>query len=145
MKLEDILAADLVVVSEGASLEQAAALMRARRTDVLAVQQDERIVGTLSQRDLALKGYAEGRDPHETATATVMTLRVVTCPLEADLPAALRLADEQGVDALLVRARSGELIGLVTRLQLLEGLAEPDILPRGPLPEQVRRVRGNPV
>lgn len=145
MKVEGILADSFEVVPDSAGLQQAAVLMRAWGTDVLAVRQDERIVGTLSQRDLAFKGYAEGRDPHETAVAMVMTPRIAACPLEADLRTALRLMDEQGVDALLVRASSEKPVGLVTRLQLLQGLAEPDKASRGPLPEQVRRVRGNPV
>ena len=136
---------DFGVVSDSASLQEAAVLMRDRETCVVAVEQGGRIAGTLSQRDLALKGYGEGRDPDKDSVAMVMTPRFALCPLDTDLIAALRLMGEYGVDALLLGAPSKRIVGLVTRLQVLEELADPDKEPRGPLPEHVRRVRGNPV
>jgi len=136
---------DFGVVSDSASLQEAAVLMRDRDTYVVAVEQGERIVGTLSQRDLALKGYGEGRDPDKDSVAMVMTPTPVLSPLETDLITALRLMGTYGIDALLLGAPPKQIVGLVTRLQVLEELADPDKEPRGPLPEEVKRVRGDPV
>lgn len=144
MQLQDLMLDPVPAVSEDVSLRQAAALMRDQDVSVLAVLKGPEIVGTLSQRDLVLEGCATGRAPDATAVSAVMTRRLAFCPLGADPGDALRMAEESGAEALLVRADADQVIGLVTRLRLLEALAHADVETRGPVPEYVRRVQGNP-
>lgn len=144
MQLQDLMVEPVPSVSEDASLRQAAALMRDQDVPVLAVLRGPEVVGTLSQRDLVLEGCATGRVPDATAVSAVMTRRLAFCPLGADPGDALRLAEESGAEALLVRTDVNRVIGLLTRLRLLEALAHADVETRGPVPEYVRRVQGNP-
>jgi CBS domain-containing protein len=129
------------VVAEDADLRRAAALMIERRLPVLAVGRGEDVVGTVGQSELVL-ACAEGRLPEATRVSEVMRARLVSCPVDADRRDALALMTEQDVDVLLVRSASGALIGLLSRVRVLEGLAYPDDQPHGPTPEHVRRVRG---
>lgn len=144
MQIDGILSDRFAVVSDDVSLAQAAARMLDLDTDVLAVRNEGVLVGTLSVHDLALAGYGGGCDPHLACVADVLTPRIAFCPLGTDLEAALHLMNEMGVEALLVGEPEGEavLLGLVTRRRVLEALADPDLVPRGPLPEHVQRVRG---
>lgn len=144
MQLQDLMLDPVPAVAEDVGLKQAAALMGEHDVSVLAVLRGPEVVGTLSQRDLALEGCAKGRTPDGTTVSEVMTRRVAYCPLDADLCTALRLVEESGAEALLVRTASAQVIGLLTRLRLLEGLAHADMEARGPVPEYVRRVQGNP-
>jgi len=146
MKVQDIVIHDVGVFPDNGSLRKAAVLMREKQADVLLVQQQgERTVGTLSYRDLALKGYAEGRDPDKDSVAMVMSQHIASCPLETDLIAAMRLMTEEDVDTLVVHEPPEQVIGLVTRTRVLEELAQPSKESRGPTPESVKRVRGAPV
>jgi CBS domain-containing protein len=129
------------VVAEDADLRRAAALMIERRLPVLAVGRGEDVVGTVGQSELVL-ACAEGRLPEATRVSEVMRARLVSCPVDADRRDALALMTEQDVDVLLVRSASGALIGLLSRVRVLEGLAYPDDQPHGPTPEHGRRVRG---
>ncbi len=102
MQIDGIMFDRFAVVADDVSLAQAAARMRDLDTDVLAVRNEEVLVGTLSVNDLALKGYGGGCDPHLACVADVLTPRVAFCPLGTDLEAALRLMNEVGVEALLL-------------------------------------------
>jgi CBS domain-containing protein len=143
MQVSDIMVDPVASVSEDETLRRAAGLMAEGGLSVLAVRRGEALVGTLGQGELA-RACAEGRPPEATPVSALMRARIAFCPVDADLRAALALMTEQEVDALLVRSPKGAVIGLLTRLQVLEGLAYPDNEPHGPAPEQVRRVRGEP-
>jgi CBS domain-containing protein len=144
MQLQDLMVEPLPAVADHASLKQAALLMGERDLLVLAVLRGPEIIGTLSQRDLVTDGCAKGRTPQETSVSEVMTRGVVSCPLDADLGTALSLLEENRAEALLVHAASGQVVGLLDRLRLLDALAHADVEAHGPLPEYVRRVQGNP-
>lgn len=142
MHAHDIMIDDFDMVREDASLQEAAALMQESGTHVLAVGTPERILGILSQRDLAIEGCGKGRDPRSTQVSEVMTPRVASCRVEEDLGAVMRLMREQDVEAVFVRAPSERIVGLLPRIRVLETLASADDKPRGPVPEHVKRVRG---
>jgi hypothetical protein len=72
-----------------------------------------------------------------------MTDRLAYCPLELTLDAALVRMAQEGVEVLLVRNGSGQVVGLLPRVRALESLASPDDRPEGPLPDEVSQVRGD--
>jgi predicted transcriptional regulator len=141
MLVNDLMIEPIDPVAEDADLRRAAALMIERGLPVLAVGRGEDIVGTVGQSELVL-ACAEGRAPETTRVAEVMRTRLVSCPVDANRRVALTLMTEQDVDALLVPSAGGAVLGLLTRLRVLEGLAYPDDRPHGPTPEHVLRVRG---
>ena len=52
---------------------------------VIENEQTKKLVGIVTDRDLALKVVADGRDPKSTKVEEVMTRKVVTCRPEDDL------------------------------------------------------------
>ena len=48
-------------------------------------QKSKRLVGIVTDRDLALKVVAEGRDPETTPVKQVMTTSVITCRGDDDI------------------------------------------------------------
>ncbi|AWN37707.1 CBS domain-containing protein [Methylobacterium radiodurans] len=78
--------------SIGASFTVAAACHRMREHGVgaLAVLDDGKLVGILSERDIAVRVIAGHRDPMLTLVREVMTPRPRTVPAHEPIPAALR-------------------------------------------------------
>ena len=59
----------------------AARIMRDREVgDVIVVDQDGRVVGMLTDRDLAVRVVASGRDPHSTKVEDVCTVFATPVP-----------------------------------------------------------------
>jgi len=56
---------------------------------IIENEQTKKLVGIVTDRDLALKMVAEGRDPKSTKAEDVMTRKVVTCRAEDDVQKAL--------------------------------------------------------
>jgi CBS domain-containing protein len=88
----EVMTADPVCCLGSATVDQVAQMMRNEDIGPVPVvdnSQTRRLIGIVTDRDLAIKVVAEGRDPSSTRVRDVMTQDVATCHPEDDLQAAL--------------------------------------------------------
>lgn len=136
MKARSIMTVNVTCIAPTESLERAWALLRKLRARHLpVVEQGERLVGILSDRDLLVEARREGEGfafPEKTV-AEVMTREVVTCAPGATTSAMAALMLDKKIDALPITSPDGQLRGLVTSSDLLALLLEVEAA-RAPLP-----------
>ena len=106
----------------------AAQLMR--RVDIGAIpvienEQTMKLVGILTDRDLALKIVAEGRDPQSTKVEEVMTRKVVTCQMDDDLQKALNLMAEHQLRRIPVIDNENRVTGIIAQADVATRLDQP--------------------
>lgn len=104
---------NLSVVPPDTSVRAAAQLMRQRRIAAVMIVDDERLVGIMTERDIAARVVADGRDAEATTVAEIMTPDPDT--LEADDPAmnALTMMREHNYRHLPV-VKDGKPVGMVS-------------------------------
>jgi len=97
---------------------------------VIENDQTRRLVGIVTDRDLAMKVVAEGQDARSTRVEAVMTRKVVTCGAEEDLQKALDSMSEHQLRRIPVVDAENKVIGIIaqadvaTRLNQAEKTAE---------------------
>jgi len=96
------------------TLREAAAQMKARDVGSLPVCEGLRVVGIVTDRDLALRATAEGCDPNLTKVEAVMTREVITCKPEDSVELAEELMQDWQLRRLPVVDDQGNLIGILT-------------------------------
>jgi CBS domain-containing protein len=106
----------------------AAAVMR--RTDVglvPVVSEDSpaRLIGVVTDRDLALEVVAEGRDPHSTAVSDVMTTDPIACQPDAAIEAVMDLMASHQVRRVPIVDADGTIIGIVAQADIATRLSSP--------------------
>jgi CBS domain-containing protein len=110
-----------------AELEETAATaarrMRDFRVGCVVVVRDARPVGILTDRDLALRVVAEGRDAEKTPIADIVTYEAATIPRDAGIETAVRLMSDRGVRRLPIITEEGKVTGIVTADDLTVMLA----------------------
>jgi len=143
MVIAEAMLADLPAVPSSASLVEAARLLRRTGTVLLPVRSASGIVGCVSEKDLALKGCGSGGDPAGIVVADVMTEHPVMLPGSAPAELALELMARTGMTAVVVHNGDGQILGVATLAHVLDGLSRPP--PEGPIPDAVKRVRGEPL
>lgn len=79
MKVKDVMTGGIETISPETTLEQAARRMRHRDIGILPVMEKDTILGVVTDRDLVLRGLAEGRSGHLTTVRQVMTPIALTC------------------------------------------------------------------
>jgi CBS domain-containing protein len=92
--------------------------------------QTRKLVGIVTDRDIALYVVAKGRDANRTQVASVMTRNPLTCRPEDDLQKALDAMESYQVRRIPVVDGEGQLVGIIaqadiaTRTQAAEKKAE---------------------
>jgi CBS domain-containing protein len=130
MTCKDIMTPNPSCCVPGDSVAIAAQIMR--RNDVGPVlvvsdQRDNRLVGIVTDRDLALKVIAEGRDPHTTRVDEVMSLNPVCCREDDSTEQALRLMSQNQVRRIPIVDEGNRLRGIVAQADLARNVDEEDI------------------
>jgi len=114
MQLKDIMTRDVEVIAPDQSLQLAAEKMRALDVGPLPVCDGDRLVGVLTDRDIVVRGTAEGRDPFTTTVREVMTDDVVYAFEGDDVRHAAQMMRDKQIRRLLVLDRDRRLVGIVS-------------------------------
>jgi CBS domain-containing protein len=93
----------------------AAKMMRDEDVGLAPIVEGQKLIGTLTDRDIAIRVVAEGKDPESTSVREVATTRLVTVDPEQDLDEALRLMAQHQVRRLPVVEEDGRLAGVVAQ------------------------------
>ena len=70
---------DVEVVSPDATLHEVASKMAKRDCGSVIVVKDDRLVGMITDRDLAIRCIAEAHDPSSTTAEKVMSAEILYC------------------------------------------------------------------
>jgi CBS domain-containing protein len=103
----------LVIVASRTTVASAARLMAAKNVGALLVVDGERLVGIVSERDIAFRVVARGLDPQVTPVAQVMTAEPRTISPDRLFGYALSLLHEGGFRHLPV-VENDKPIGIVS-------------------------------
>jgi CBS-domain-containing membrane protein len=120
-KASDIMTKDPTCCTPQTTAQQAARLMREHDCGSLPVCAGDggadRIIGMVTDRDLALRILADGRSP-ETPVREAMSSQVISCRPDEDLDKVERLMAEHQVRRLPVVDSQGRVIGIVAQADL---------------------------
>lgn len=102
MQIREIMSTKPEIITPQTTLQEAAEKMRELDCGFLPVGANDRLQGMVTDRDIAIRAIAEGRDPKETPVSEIMTEKVLYCFEEDDLRDAARSMKEQQVRRLVV-------------------------------------------
>jgi CBS domain-containing protein len=114
MKVGEVMTANVVTIGPEATLTEAARRMRVLDVGPLPVSDGGRLVGMLTDRDIAVRATAEGCDPETTRVSDVMTRDVVCCFEHDDVRQAARSMARYRKRRLVVVDAAGRVVGIVS-------------------------------
>jgi CBS domain-containing protein len=113
--IRDVMTSNPRTVDSSASVVDAARLMRDEDVGVTPIVDGDRLAGTITDRDIAIRVVAEGRDPQATTVREVASTDLVTIQPEQELEEAVRLMSQHQVRRLPVVEQDGRLVGVVAQ------------------------------
>jgi CBS domain-containing protein len=115
MEIKEIMTKNVEVVHPNASLQDAAKKMRARNVGLLPVCDGDRLVGTLSDRDITVRAVADGHDPKTTPVRELMTEAVKYCYEDEDIAEAAKMMKDNQIRRLIILKRNDKhLAGIIS-------------------------------
>jgi len=126
LKIENVMISDVIKVEADATVRQAVDLMNKHEIGCLiVVDEEERPVGILTERDLLTRVLAKRKDPVRTKVSQVMSKPLVTGTPHMNLEVAVRLMFRKKIKKLPV-VEDGRLVGLVTLTDMVR--VQPQII-----------------
>jgi CBS domain-containing protein len=124
MSIKDAMTSNPCSIDADKPVSYAAKMMRDEDVGLAPIVEGDKLVGTLTDRDIATRVVAEGRDPESTTAGEVASRDVVTIEPEGNLDEALRLMAQHQVRRLPVVENDGRLVGVVAQADVAQH-AEP--------------------
>src|SRR5690348_5103197 len=117
MKIANIMSRDVAMVTPDTPLQQAAALMGKIDAGVLPVAKADRLVGMVTDRDIAIRGIGDHQGP-SARVEEVMTSDVKYCFEDEDVASVASNMAELQIRRLPVMNRDKRLVGFVALADL---------------------------
>ena len=113
MKIKDMMTPDVVVASPDQTIADAARMMARCDAGALPVGEDDRLVGMITDRDIAIRAVAKDLPP-DTPVRECMSKEVLYCFHDEDVEHVADNMGEQKVRRLPVLDREKRLVGIVS-------------------------------
>ena len=111
-QLKDLMSRDVQVIGPDMTIRDAAKKMRDGDFGMLPVGEDDRMIGTISDRDIAIRAVAEGKDS-ATKVRDVMSEGVAWAFEDDSVEEAAKIMSKRQVRRLPVVDRDKRLVGIV--------------------------------
>jgi len=118
MQVNELMTRTIRIANPDDTLQQAARMMAEIDAGVLPVGENDRLVGMITDRDIAIRGDARGCDPTHTAVREVMTPEVRYCFEDEDIENVAKNMAQLQVRRLPVMSRQKRLVGIVSLADL---------------------------
>ena len=111
-KLKDVMSRDVKVISPDATIREAAREMLEGDFGMMPVGENDRMIGAISDRDIAIRGVADGKDPN-TKVRDVMSEGITWAYEDDSVDEAAKIMSEHQVRRLPVVNSDKRLVGIV--------------------------------
>jgi CBS domain-containing protein len=113
--IRDVMTSNPRSLESGSSAVDAARLMRDQDVGILPIVEGDKLVGTVTDRDIVNRVVAEGKAPESVTVGEIASRELVTIDPQQDLDDALRLMARHQVRRLPVVEDDGTLVGVVAQ------------------------------
>ncbi len=114
MLIRDVMTRGVECVGPEDTIRTAAQKMKSLNAGSIPICDNDRLAGMLTDRDIAVRAVADGRDPTVCKVRDAMTPDVVYCFDDQSVEEAERVMKEKQIRRVLVLDRAKRLVGIVS-------------------------------
>ncbi|HEY0970318.1 MAG TPA: CBS domain-containing protein [Gemmatimonadales bacterium] len=122
MKAREIMTKNPRTVTPDTRLQEAARLMQSENVGLIPVVEGKdsgNLVGVVTDRDIAVRVVAEGRDPSSVSVRDVMSSNVRTCREDANVDDVMEVMGSEQVRRVPIVDERGGLVGIVAQADVV--------------------------
>ena len=114
MKIREIMTTNVECVSPDTGLTDLANKMKTLDVGFMPVCENDRLVGTVTDRDIVVRGCAGGKDIASCKTSDIMTKNVFWCLEDQDVKDVAKQMRDNEVRRMLILNQGKRLVGVVS-------------------------------
>lgn len=113
MLAKDVMSRKPEFLPPDATLQEAADHMLSHDYGFIPVGKDDRLIGTVTDRDMVIRAVAEGKDPNKTTLGDIMSENIFYCYETDDLQTVAQQMETLQVRRLVVLNENKRLTGII--------------------------------
>jgi CBS domain-containing protein len=113
MQVKEIMTKDVATLNAKDSVERAAQLMKQYNVGAIPVCSEEKVIGIITDRDIALRSVAQGENGRNQTVREVMSSNPVVINSQTDIHDAARIMSERQIRRLPV-VENNSIVGIVS-------------------------------
>lgn len=114
MQVKEIMSRKVTRVPPTASIQTAAQKMRDFNIGCLPIEDNERVVGMVTDRDIACRAVADGRDLSKTPVREIMSSGITSVFEDQDVKEAAHTMEQKQIHRLPVLDRANKVVGVLS-------------------------------
>ena len=114
MEISKVMHAKADWAHEDTAISDVAEMMMRSDIGAVPVGRDEKLIGMITDRDIAIRVVAKGLDPKKTTAREVMTAGIVYCRTDETVEDAIHLMDQRKIRRLPVIDKKKRLVGMLS-------------------------------
>lgn len=114
MRVSEAMTRDVRVANPGQSIRDVARMMAEIDAGILPVGENDRLVGMITDRDIAVRAVAEGKGPDTPVREVMSTEKIHYCFEDDDVDDVAKSMGEQKVRRMPVMDRNKRLVGIIS-------------------------------
>jgi len=114
MKTQEIMTRKVHVAEPTLPIAKAAQKMRELNIGFLPICENDKLIGTVTDRDITIQSVAQGRDPRLASVREIMSQQVFYCFEDDDIEHAAEHMKEREVRRLVILSREKRLVGVIS-------------------------------
>ncbi len=117
----DIMTANPKYVTPQSNLVDAARVMKEENVGIVPVVEEgsRKLVGLVTDRDIAIRVVAEGRDSNNTSVANIMSTDIKACRPEDSVDEVMNLMGKEQVRRVPIVDDRGSLVGIIAQADIV--------------------------
>jgi CBS domain-containing protein len=119
-RITELMTPNPCAIDHDKPVSYAAKMMRDENVGLAPIVDGDKLVGMVTDRDIAVRVVAEGKDPETTKVMDIASRELITIDPQQDLDEALHLMARHQVRRLPVVEEDGKLVGVVAQADVAE-------------------------
>lgn len=114
MKISEHMHRNADWVSADTPVSEVVKLMKTKDIGAVPVGKDDKLVGMLTDRDIALRMFENGRDPRKATAEEIMSPGIVYCRSDQSIEDAIHMMDQRKIRRLPVLNDKKRMVGMLS-------------------------------
>ena len=119
-KIRELMSGNVCSIDADQTVAYAAKMLKDEDVGLAPIVEGDQLVGIVTDRDIAIKVVAEGKDPQTVKVREIASTNLVTVDPQQDLDEALRLMARHQIRRLPVVEEDGRVVGVIAQADVAE-------------------------
>lgn len=128
MYVSEIMQSNPKTIDSESSLYEAAKKMEAHEIGVLPVEDEGRVTGVITDRDIVTRAIAHGKDLHSTSVRDVMTSNPLCCQEDTPIEQVIHKMNKNSIRRILILDEEETLTGILSLGDVARHLHDKELL-----------------